>query len=908
MTITRVFGVRNAAGSRVEERRQPARLVPGEIGTIALAGIFPSGPVGEAQSCDNERYRRIYGARANRVQSHYSALSTEHVYDQSNGRATVIASRITDGSEVQAQAVVLDRNVWRSVLERADQSDPQKTVGTIKAHNGGKWGGSSRRAGGNITLSTAIVGLTVDLGITTLTDRWVGATLTFPNDDASYSGKITANTAAGVFTVAGPFPDSILNGTNGLFLLVLGDRNELFEVDENVQVLIGDDPATPTTFTLDVYRDARHVKQWPALRVDPSDPERWDAVLNDEDADNWELAITDSYAGDPASALSLPANWAGIPQPQGTTGGKLYLQVTKWTRTSAGGGTAYLDTVNDLTMGATQIECTITCTFTAPTTFNASVTSPLLNDSISLATGVALGAAITSPISWFPNFTLRAGGSAMASGDTLVITIRALPENLQDYGAMFYPAAGPSEGDVNTRYRIIANGPDWVQFANGIDSSTFTTPPAVASHEGTVAETYDLSSGTNTVIFTVNGDGAHTLTSSLSGAATTATALVDDLNAQELARVSAVAADKLVEFYVADSDKVGIRLLQDWGGDASLVIGAGGLNARLGFTAATYTGTDAKIARISWRQALVGGYDGSAGVGSTHYRAAWDTDTSPFNEFLDENTGAMLCAMPGTTDKDAQQDMMRWAFTNNCAAFPMVPSNITTEAGAIAWYEANLAIGDAQGYAPMFWPAHGSVFYAGKLVTGHPIIGAILGEMARIAVEAEGYHEASAGTKTSLSTIVKGLITGKRKLDNEVLNGRGFTEVRRRGAQIMLWGNRIPTSTGYDWRTSRLTLSQIGRTLLTNTTQLVFERVTDPNLAKAASLVRQLARTWFDTGWFDDSDGPAFEDQVQVVANSTNNPASSRAAGQMRVDISVRPAGVAERVTFGITERQITEG
>ena len=903
---TRVFGAVNGAGVQVREVQPAAPIQAGPFGSTVLVGIFRSGPVGVLQELSGlPMYRRVCGGL---TQDSEAPLAAEHFYGAGAGAGKLYVVRLTDGTEVKGSLSLYSRDVEKSVLERAEAAKLPAVVAVLDAHNGGRWAGRRSVTAGDVTLSTAITGdSTIELGITTLTDKWKGALLRLPNDDAGAEYVVASNTAAGVVTITGTFSADALAGTDGRWTLELVNEHELTGKPENLAVEVADSAEAPgSKFSLYAHRDGASVKGWENLGLDAAGDAYWLTAITD-DLDNFELAPTDEFTGDATDPYQLPANFAEIPAPAGVDGNVLTLQVVRWSR--SGTGNPYLDTVNDVTWGSDPREVTITLTFTGATTFTVAAAFADGETVTGLPTG-STGAAYSSQHAWLPGFTIRAGATAADATTRMTLYFRPLPANLAAKGAWLYVAAAPGEGDTRVRYRVASNDHESVTLAPSVDLAGTVVAPGAPTITGSTAGPFDLSPSNLTFIYSLGGTGPYTLTESLSGASTSTTAAVAELNARELARAGSSAA-RLVEFSVGTGDKVKVTALQDFGSGAVISIGSGTLNPVLGFADDTDSdpGAEPTIVRLQWKQELGGGYDGISAIDAdVEYVEAWDLSTSPLNDLLETNTGLIRVAMPGITDADAQGAMMTWAYTYNGLAYTEIPDTVTTVAAAVAWHEANLAIGPAQDYHVCHWPSYVRINspYGTGLYTA-PATGLILGVEAKIAVAEGGYHQAAANTRAALSPWAKDLPTGDTILDNEALNGYGLIEVRKRGPLIMLWGDRIPGDGQRIWKHKRATLSHVGRTLLTNTTQFVFSRINAATMADLRAGLRQLFEPWWRKGWFDDTQGPAFGDAVEIKVDDTNNPLTEREEGNLHGAVSFNVVNTAERVVFTIGPSGVTE-
>lgn len=913
--ITRVFGAVAGPGVQVREIQPGRPILDGPLGSTVLVGMFRSGPVDEVVECEGfDHYRRVFGGIS---QSSEAPLAAEDFFGAARGAGTLYVVRVSDDDEVQAQVKLFTRNASKSIQEITPATLAELAY-TVKAKNGGRWGGRRERKSGDVgTVSGAITGTgTIDLGLTAIKDEWVGATLKFPSDSASASYTVVGNTAAGVFTISGDFDAATKAGTDGRWVLELDNVHELTGDREALALVVKDGGSDAKLFNVEAYRDGSAVKAWDDIGLDSAGDAYWINAINDDDR-QWELTVSQSLTGDVNAHLNRPANFAEIPAPSGVSsdGNTITFQTVRWTRTSAGAGNPYVDTVNDFSAPSSPIPLKITLTWTSGTTATVAAENLHTGEAHLNLPSLTLGTAYASQNQWLPGLTVSDGGSAPTAGDTLVLYYRPLPANLERKGGLFYPAAAPSEGDVRSSYAIRSNTSSRITLSVGVDVSSECTAPGAPTQTGSIAGTYDLSTGTNTFKYQVEGRTEVTLTSTLSGAAETTTALAADLNAQELARVSAVAANKVVEFTVSTDDKLVVTCLQDFG-DVDFTVTDGGLNARLGFTDDTIVqGATPTIGRIEWSQELEGGVDGFASIADADYVQAFGLATSdPLAELDELNTGLIKAAIPGVTSATVQAAAMLWAYTKNALFYSEIPSGKITASDAIAWHASNLAVGrDAgQDYHRALWPTYGkrSNPYGRGLYTG-PITGFVLGMEARKASEAKGHHLAPAGVDYRIDSVFSDLTTGRRKLDGEAITKYGLCEVRRRhdrrGNRIFVFGDRIPGDGRRPFFHVRATIQHVGRILLTNTEHLVFQPLRGETFFRARKDLRNLFTPWFLAGWFDDSDGAAFEDQVEIKVDETNNPPAERALGNLNVGLAFLPVGTSERVVYSLGSKGLSE-
>lgn len=904
---TRSYGVIKAAGVRVEESTPEPPIEQGPLGGAGLVGIFRRGPTDEVVRLTGgvEQFKRIFGGA---MRASHCPLSADHFYRLGRGAGVLHVLRVTDGSGIAAGLPVYNRQANHSVLAQDPVSTDRTQIATISARNVGAHGGRRLRLAGSVTLGSAVTGLsTINLGIATDANRWVGAELTFPVDEPGYVGIVSANTAPGVFTVEGAFPTTLAGGANGAWALKLDNTHEITGDPEALGVMFTDGGEDlDGDFGIQVYRDRQFVKAWPDVGLDAEGDAYWADAVND-DLDNWELLPVDAFVGDPADALERPANFAEIVMPGGLTTNTVQVVAARWIRAVPGSsnGNAFIDVRRDLSWGADAVPLVIVLTFTGTTTFSVVATTVDGAFTISgLPTGT-LGSLWSCGLPWFPTFTARAGANAMAASDTITIYARPLPPNLQDKGAYLYAAASSDEGDARARWKVISNTADTITLQTGVDVTGDISEAAAPEIVATTPGPFSLSGG-ETFIYTAPGRGAATLTNSLTGSQST-TALAAELNSLEETRAGS-AANKVVEFAEgtgSNAGKVVITCRLDFGSEATLTIGNGTLNSIIGLTnGQNTTGTDGQIVRVQWAQEMGGGYDGIAGIVAGDYTAVWDVATSPLNDLEAVNTGLIKWAMPGVTDSGAQVAAKEWCEAKGGIFYEEIDSAVLTEAAAVAHHQANLRSGSSDDVAVCHWPSYGYIenpYGSGLYLT--PMTGAILGIEARQAVRLSGYQNAPAGEDYSIHAVFKQLPTDRaanrpRPLDNEILNSYGLIEMRHRGLKIYAFGDRIAGQRGRLWLHKRAMLSHIVRTGQIGLERLTWSAINPANLIKARILTAGMFQPWVDAGWFDG--------QITIKADETNNTPATRDAGQLVIEVGFVFVNTAEQVVLRLGERSLS--
>lgn len=921
----RLFGVVRGAGTQVREVTPAAPIEQGPFGSTILAGIFRSGPTKSNPSPQGHQvvtldsgvsqYRRIYGGL---TQESEVPLNAEHFYDLAAGAGTLYNLRVTDGSEVLAHMPVYNRDVQRSYSALFPNTKVAAQVALYSAQNGGRWGGRRTTAAYVIAdMSVAITGAsTVDLVLavdTLLTDQFVGSIIVFPGVDAAGEFVVIANDDAGLFTIQGVWSDAILASvaTGEEMGITMQNVHELTSEPEYLAIVIADSGEGATKFTLQAFRDEVSVTNWSDVDLKVGSDAYWlDAVAGD--LANYELDFSsgsDLFSGDPDDPLQRPANWAGVAKSDGIDAQNVNivnLQIDTWQY--VGTGDAYLE---ETQYQGSERPCTIVCTFTSATAFDAVITF----EDGAVYTGVngALGTIVNSVLDFFPSFRLQGLSVAPIAGDKLTINSRPLPPDLVGKGGLLYPAAAPSEGEPGVSYQITANTVDSVTVSTAIDLTGDITVPTNPGRSGTLPETYTLTAAEVFIYDAGDGAGDVTLTTSLSGAFSAA-AVIADLNTQ--ADAAYTPQTRLIEFSLSDTGTVRVELIADAGTVASWTIkgATSTINTILGLPTSTdvvSNGVDGTIMRLQYRQEMGGGYDGVANISDADYEEALGTSPTadPLSRLLPLNTGVICIGVPGVSSAAVQTAAMQWAFVHNGFDISEIPDTIISDSAAVAYHKANLAVGSAQDYHACYFPSYGKITNPyGKGLYTTSMVGAIFGYMARAAVDNGGFQVAPAGLGAALSPLFKDLTTGDTVLNNELLNGYGLTEVRKRGAAIYLWGDRIPGNTGRPFIHQRKTVSHIGRVLLTNADSLIFRKIDTFAFVDTKKTVRELFFPWFLAGWFDDSQGQGFSDQVDIKVDDTNNPLSERKAGRMHTDIGFNVVGTAEQSIFSLGAKGVSEG
>lgn len=439
----RRIGPTRGAGVATVEQEGDKPIEPGALGFAAYAGILEKGDVGKLIVClSKEQFEKKCGSY---IPDSLLPDCCYDYFDLARGSGGLLLVRVTDGNEVQAEKTLYCRKGTRTPM------------GTLKAKNGGRWGGKEARLWYEMTTpATELTETTLDTGLTMLEDEWAGGWLELV-EVANTRYKIISNTTAGVVTVAADATMSTDYGAGVDNTVLIYLENE----DKALSVEIKDGEDNPDTeFGLFIYVDGVLANKWPNLSTDPTSSRYWVNLINNDDG-NDEIEVVDLWTGAHTASVR-PANHYGVIDTVTET--VLTALIADFVVNSPGGGnaTGAIGTTTD-----DMVEQVITCTFTDPTTFD--VTSDVFG---AIATGETLGVEVASEFEWFPPFTLSAGASPMAATDTIVLYYKPfVVDSLID--GRLYPDKPNAKREY---YRIVDNTHKTITVAAGSDLTASGAP------------------------------------------------------------------------------------------------------------------------------------------------------------------------------------------------------------------------------------------------------------------------------------------------------------------------------------------------------------------------------------------------------------------------------------------------
>ena len=446
--VQKRFGPIRGAGVALIEREGDKAIEPSALGWVGYAGITEKGPVGELSLVSNKtQFLQRHGSYIDESLLPDAAFD---FYNIANGAGGIAVVRVTDGNEVAAERTLYQRQV--------DSTESiAVAMGTIKAANGGRWGGKRDNYTNVVASAGSIAPTALTTGIATFTkDQWKGGYITL-SAVANTQYLITGNTTAGVISVEADQDMEADHAASADLRYYLTITNE----EKEITYIIGDGEDLPDSeFSLTVYVDGELFKKYANLNTNPVSAKYWVSLINDDDA-NDQIEVVDLVDGS-HTAVTRPANHYGVVG--AITETILTANLTNFAISSAGGGdpTFALGTTSD-----TLLRQTITITMSSATA--GEVASDLFGD---LGT-ITLDSLFDPPNEvggaelnkWAPPFTVSAGGTALSATDTLVIQYLPFEPDVL-IGGYLYPDKANAK---LSKFRIVDNNHATITVASGSD-------------------------------------------------------------------------------------------------------------------------------------------------------------------------------------------------------------------------------------------------------------------------------------------------------------------------------------------------------------------------------------------------------------------------------------------------------
>jgi len=443
--VQRRYGPVRGAGVGVIEEDGGKSIEPGALGWACYAGVLERGPEGEMIEAQNSK---AYAAKCGGIidDSLLPDCCLDY-YKLANGAGGLLLRRILDGNQAPGSKTVYGR-----------YGDLLTPMGTISAHNGGRWSGKKDKT---INAATGKTDTTITTGVATWkTDQWKGATITHP-EITNKTYTVVGNTDAGIITLEADstyLADwTAASATHEYFYMSLENETK------SLSYLIGDGEEKPDTeFSLSFFIDGAFWKKYPNLSTNPTDARYWINIINN-DTSNFVVTVADLWTGGHTAAVRPANHYGKIATVTATVLTAVINDFTINSPVGAGNPTFALGTTDDL-----QIAQKLTITMVDPTTGN------VVSDKFGALGLMTLGSEFNPPANtggttnvnkWVPPFTVTAGVTPLVALDTLVINYKPLVADSL-IGGRVYPDKPNAK---RTFFRIVDNDHKTITAADGSD-------------------------------------------------------------------------------------------------------------------------------------------------------------------------------------------------------------------------------------------------------------------------------------------------------------------------------------------------------------------------------------------------------------------------------------------------------
>lgn len=458
----RRFGPVQGAGVQVSEKEGDKQILPAPTGVTVMIGEFEKGLTADAAFLAGVNdFRKRNGGR---LPSAEMPQAAEDFYALGRGSGELITLRVTAGDEAKGQITLYTRQGTS-----ASPSSGRKVLGRLLAKSGGRWAGRRRTYvddldptdGGGPTGPDVLTPVTLDTGDTMVENEWIGGTLELKKVTTK-TYRIVGNTAAGVVSVEAD-QDLLADWNAGAgtpanrYVLTRANADHLGNA-QHVAVEVGDGVEDPTAeFALTVYEDGVRVHDYENLSPDPAQVNFWETVINN-DKDNYWFTAVDDFVGDATVAAVKPANFYGVSKT--LTALTLTLPDPDAVVNSVGGADP---TFTMGAYGANAVSQVLTGTVGnagADMTWTSSIWPAGFSVVQAGFTGVATDLGDEAM-----TVTVTNGGTALADGDTVVVTLLTLePDEL--VGGTVRPDV---VNEPNLEFAIDSNTVKTVSVRTGLD-------------------------------------------------------------------------------------------------------------------------------------------------------------------------------------------------------------------------------------------------------------------------------------------------------------------------------------------------------------------------------------------------------------------------------------------------------
>lgn len=433
----RRFGPTRGAGVAIIEKSGDKTIEPGALGWAGYAGILQRGPVGELIMASTKK--SFESQCGSYIDDSVVPDCANDYYSLANGAGGLALVRVTDGNELQAEATLYARY--------AGVATP---MGTLKAANGGRWGGKQKYVTGNIVDAGDLTETTIDTGVTMKVDEYKGGWIDLAENGKRY--EIVGNDAAGVITVAGDstvLTDYVDSASVETFYY-LALENEGLALSYSV---VDGEEKPDEEFGLIVYLDGVQVRKWPNLSTNPANARYWVSIINDDDT-NYYVTAVDLWTGAHTPAVRPASIYGKISTVTETVLTAVVEDVTISSPTGAD------PTVALSAMSNTSVAQKFTITMSSATE------GAVVSDKFGALGTITAGTPFTTDWpDWIPTITLTAGATPLVAADIIVVNFKPFEEDSL-IGGSLYP---DKVNEKLERFRIVANTYNTITVADGSD-------------------------------------------------------------------------------------------------------------------------------------------------------------------------------------------------------------------------------------------------------------------------------------------------------------------------------------------------------------------------------------------------------------------------------------------------------
>lgn len=468
MAIRR-YGPTSGAGVSVTEQEGDKPIQAAALGWAGYSGILEKGPVGKLITCPSKKsFLKQCGSY---IPDSLLPDAAIDFFDGARGAGGLFLVRVTDGNEVQSQTTLYTRKTTRAAM------------GTLKAKNGGRWGGKATKYTNDAAADTDITETQLTTGITMKTDQYKGGTVVL-DAVSNKSYPIISNTSAGVIIVASDQTmksdwTAASDPTNLRYYLELVNGGKALSYE------IRDGEEKPTTeFGLFIYVDGVLTLSYPNLSTDPTSGRYWVNKINNDGGNN-EIVAVDSWTGSHVASVR-PANHYGVIATVTETVLTADIHEFKHTVGDAN-ATVTLGTTTDA-----MVEQVITITMTDASDGEA------VSDKFGSLGTVTESSAFTPNNSWSPPFTITNGATVLEAGDVMVLTYKPFVAD-QLIGGFVYP---DKPNAPRERYAIADNDHKTVTAVAGSD----LTASGATSDEFMIIAAQEMAGGVDGIADLVDSD------------------------------------------------------------------------------------------------------------------------------------------------------------------------------------------------------------------------------------------------------------------------------------------------------------------------------------------------------------------------------------------------------------------